>query len=204
MKAYFKLRKDFLSLNPGISTSLNVFDHNIKPILLYGSEIWGIFNVNNIKIKQSNDILIQRYNNLIAETLHLKFCKTILGLNKKSMNHASLSELGRFPLHYDIVNKLLKYCYRLTTQFPLLKDAFLCSKELHFSQNTTSSIEKLLNILNIQNIMTYSKKDFVTSLKQSQTKKYLMDWQYSNETLKDGKLVTYKFLKTNFRLEKYL
>lgn len=210
LKAYFKLRKDFLSLNPGISTSLNVFDHTIKPILLYGSEIWGIFNVNNIKIKQSNDILIQQcYNNLIAETLHLKFCKTILGLNKKSMNHASLSELGRFPLHYDIVNRLLKYCYRLenlTTEFPLLKDAFVCSKELHFAQNTTwySSIEKLLNILNIQNIMTYSKKDFVTSLKQSQTKKYLMDWQYSNETLKDGKLVTYLFLKTNFRLEKYL
>lgn len=58
-------------------------------------------------------------------------------------------------------------------------------------------------ILNIQNIKTYSKKDFVTSLKQSQTKKYLMDWQHSNETLKDGKLVTYIFLKTNFRVEKY-
>ena len=39
LKAYFKLRKDFLSLNPGISTSLNVFDHTIKPILLYDSEI---------------------------------------------------------------------------------------------------------------------------------------------------------------------
>lgn len=85
------------------------------------------------------------------------------------MNCASLSELGRFPLHYDIVNRLLKYCYileNLTTEFPLLKDAFLCSKELHFTQNTTwySSIENLLNILNIQNIMTYSKKDFLTSL----------------------------------------
>lgn len=41
--------------------------------------------------------------------------------------------------------------------------------------------------------MTYSKNQFVTSLKQSQNKKYLMDWQYSNETLKDGRLVTYIF-----------
>jgi hypothetical protein len=48
------------------------------------------------------------------------------------VNHASLSELGRHPLHYDIVKSLLKYCYRLenlTTEFPLLKDAFLCSNK---------------------------------------------------------------------------
>ena len=52
------------------------------------------------------------------------------------MNHASLSELGRYPLHYDIVSRLFKYCYRLenlTREFPLLKDAYLCSKELHFN-----------------------------------------------------------------------
>ena len=109
LKAFFKLRKDFLSLNPGISTSLNVFDHTIKPILLYGSEIWGIFNVNNSKIKQSNQILMQLcYKNFTGENLHIKFCKTILGLNRKSTNHASLSELGRYPLHYDIINMLLK------------------------------------------------------------------------------------------------
>ena len=30
LKAFFKLRKD---LNPGIKTSINVFDHTIKPIL---------------------------------------------------------------------------------------------------------------------------------------------------------------------------
>ena len=125
------------------------------------------------------------------------------------MNHASLSELGRYPLHYDVVNRLLKYCYRLehlTTDFPLLKDAYVCSKELHLAQKTTwySSIEKLLKIMGIQNIMTYTKKDFGTSLKHSQNSKYSMDWQFSNETLKDGKLVTYLFLKTNFTQEKYL
>lgn len=210
LKAYFKLRKDFLSLNPGISTSINVFDHTIKPILLYGSEIWGIFNINNAKVKQSNDLLMQHcYKNFIGETLHLKFCKTILGLNRKSMNHASLSELGRYPLHFDIVSRLLKYCYRLenlTREFPLLKDAYLCSKELHFNaQKTTwySSIEKLLKILDIQN-MSYTKKDFGTSLKQSLNKKYSNDWLLTNEMLKDGKLSTYLFLKTNFGLEKYL
>jgi hypothetical protein len=44
--------------------------------------------------------------------------------------------------------------------------------------------------------------DFI--LKQSMNKEYSLDWQHSNETLKEGKLVTYLFLKNNLRLEKYL
>jgi hypothetical protein len=84
------------------------------------------------KLKDTNNIQINDcYKNYKGETLHLIFCKYILGLNMKSVNHASLSELGRHPLHYDFAKRLLKYCYRLenlTTEFPLLKDAFLCSK----------------------------------------------------------------------------
>ena len=81
LKAFFKLRKYFPSLNPGIKTSFNVFDHTIKPILLYGSEIWDIFNVNNTKLKETNNIQINDcYKNYKGETLHLKFCKYILGL----------------------------------------------------------------------------------------------------------------------------
>ena len=55
-ESLFQTKKDFLCLNPGISTSINVFDHTIKPILLSGSEIWGLFKINNAKVKQSNDI----------------------------------------------------------------------------------------------------------------------------------------------------
>jgi hypothetical protein len=44
LKAYFKLQKDFLSLSPKPKTSIHIFDHSIKPIVLYGCEIWGTFN----------------------------------------------------------------------------------------------------------------------------------------------------------------
>ena len=44
LKAYFKLSRDFLSMNPELHTSMHVFDHTIKPILLYGCDIWGAFN----------------------------------------------------------------------------------------------------------------------------------------------------------------
>ena len=49
LKAFFKLRKDFLSLNPGRKTCINVFDHTIKPMLVYGSEVWGVFNVTSAR-----------------------------------------------------------------------------------------------------------------------------------------------------------
>jgi hypothetical protein len=94
LKAFFKLRKDFLSLNPGRKTCINVFDHTIKPMLLYGSEVWGVFNVTSANLSRTDDIhLNDCYRYFQGETLHLKFCKSILGLNRKSVNHASLSEL---------------------------------------------------------------------------------------------------------------
>ena len=116
----------------------------------------------------------------------------------------SYFELGRYPLHYDIAKTILKYCYRLenlSTEFPLLQDAFLFSKKLHYMNKTSwySSVTKLLKIFNIQDTMHLNKSKFGQSLRQSLVKKYLLDWQRS-----DGKLVTYLFLKTIFGLKKYL
>ena len=35
LKAYYKLRKDCFSLNPSVKSSMHIFDHTLKPILLY-------------------------------------------------------------------------------------------------------------------------------------------------------------------------
>jgi hypothetical protein len=42
MKASFKLYKDLKNADPPIKTLLHLFDHMIKPIALYGVEIWGL------------------------------------------------------------------------------------------------------------------------------------------------------------------
>lgn len=47
LKAYYKLRSDFLSLNPSLRTCVHIFDHTLKPILLYNSEIWGSYCASN-------------------------------------------------------------------------------------------------------------------------------------------------------------
>jgi hypothetical protein len=47
MKAYFKLQNCLSSTNRSIDTFLHLYDHTIKPILTYGSEIWGMFSVDS-------------------------------------------------------------------------------------------------------------------------------------------------------------
>ena len=41
LKAFFKVRKCFENCKPKLRTLIHIFDHTIKPVLLYGSEIWG-------------------------------------------------------------------------------------------------------------------------------------------------------------------
>ena len=39
LKAYFRLVKDILSFQPSVNTSIHIFDHTVKPVLLYDSDI---------------------------------------------------------------------------------------------------------------------------------------------------------------------
>ena len=49
MKAYFKMCKSFGTFKPRISTFFHIFDHTVKSVLMYGSEIWGTFNQKKVK-----------------------------------------------------------------------------------------------------------------------------------------------------------
>ena len=75
--------------NVYVNTSLYVFDHTIKPILLYGCEIWGRFNSTTARFINGTITLDKTYQNLKCQLLHTKFCKFILGVHKKSANLVS-------------------------------------------------------------------------------------------------------------------
>ena len=74
-----------------IETKFTLFDSLVVPILLYGSEVWGIYNFKEI------------------DTLHFKFCKKVLGVKLQTSNMAVLGELGRFPLSVLCKERALKY-----------------------------------------------------------------------------------------------
>ena len=116
---------------PKSSVSFRIFDHTIKPILTYGSEIWASMN----KSVRSGDIIDNLYQNLHGEKLHTKFCKYVLGVHSKASNIACVGELGRFPSYIDICNNILKYyCYAShKPNDSLIGQALLTSKALYQS-----------------------------------------------------------------------
>ena len=59
-----------------IKGQYDLFDKIVKPILLYGCEIWGFSNLD------------------IIERVHLKFCKFLLHLKKSTPNFMMYGELG--------------------------------------------------------------------------------------------------------------
>ena len=127
----------------------------IKPIALYGCEIWGTFNSNTARFRNGTVSPDRIYSNLIGEKLHTKFCKFILGVHRKPTNFAVLSELGRFPLYYDIIKSIFHYWNRLEylEKFPLLQNAYEQSKQI-YNQNKSSWYGSLQRIL--QNFPTIS------------------------------------------------
>ena len=96
-KAFFSLlikSKQWRGMDPKMS--LYLFDHLIKPIVEYGSEVWGFRDWDEL------------------ETLHLQACKYALGVRSTTTSAAVYSELGRRPL---ITGRLIafKYANRLKT-----------------------------------------------------------------------------------------
>ena len=47
-----------------LKKKLSMFDSLLKPIILYGAEVWGIYDIK------------------IVDRIHIKFCKSILGVRQ--------------------------------------------------------------------------------------------------------------------------
>ena len=86
-RSFFAARRylDFLTLPIHIINKLfnTLF---FPPILTYRSEVWGIYGKSDYS----------RWDKGSIEKTRIHFCKTCLGLNKRSPNVASRNELGRF------------------------------------------------------------------------------------------------------------
>jgi hypothetical protein len=104
IRYFTKFRGLTLYSAASIKANLHLFDHSMKPIVLYGSEIWGMLKTNSAACKEAAINISEKiYQNNVADKINLKFCKFTLGVNRKSSNIAVLSELGRFPLYFNIV-----------------------------------------------------------------------------------------------------
>jgi hypothetical protein len=82
LKALLKFKKSFNLYKLKIKTLLHIFHHTVKPVLLYGSEVWGTSMVN--KINKEERFLFNLNKNMKQEHVHIKFCKFSLGVGKRT------------------------------------------------------------------------------------------------------------------------
>ena len=75
-KAMHEILKRGKFHNLSISCQLDLFDKVVKPILLYGCELWGLSNCN------------------IIERVHLKYCKLLLNLKSSTPNQGRIQGGG--------------------------------------------------------------------------------------------------------------
>ena len=80
-----------------VKTKLKLFDSLVSPILLYASEVWGIYEYEHI------------------DKIHIKFCKNILGVRTQSPNYAVYGDLGRYPLSVIAKERSIKFWLKILT-----------------------------------------------------------------------------------------
>ena len=121
-KVIFKIQRSF-GYDLPVKVGLKLFDCLIKPILLYGCQIWGSFL---FKSEMFSGIETDIFDKLSFETVHLKVLKILLGVHKNTTNIAVRGELGRYPLFIDVCKHMVKYWLKLTesTENTLLYDAY--------------------------------------------------------------------------------
>ena len=78
-----------------IDIQIELFNKTIKPILLYGCEIWGFGDLS------------------VIEQVKLKFLKFILNIKKSTPNCIVYGETGVLPLKIDIHTRMVSYWAKL-------------------------------------------------------------------------------------------
>ena len=90
-KALFSLLNKCRRLDLTLDIKLELLDHTVLPILMYGCEIWGFGS------------------NKILETVHLKFLKYILGHKISTPSCIIHGETGRYPIDIYIKARIIQY-----------------------------------------------------------------------------------------------
>ena len=193
-KAMFKLKSLLYGTNIKPNTCLQLFDQLIKPICLYGSEIWGIDRLKTQDTSTFNESL-EKYT---SEKLNLSFAKFSLGVHKKAQSSAVRGELGRYPLGLDITSNIISFYSHIYSKKanPLLTYVAKSSK---YSKSWIYKCEQLLDSLQITNTPeTIKRKTTMQLLKNS----YKHFWCSKINT--ESKMRTFNTFKTTFSYEEYL
>ena len=145
-----------------------------------------------------------------CEKLNIKFCKFVLGVNKRTTNMGVVSELGRFPLFTSLITALFLYWHRLENKpSNIMRCAYEECKNLHNNKihswySTIQFITIKLKI-NLTLCKSWSEHKLKVFIKNSLRENFLQHWEECKaKGLDSGKLTLFYKLKDCFRRESYL
>jgi exonuclease III len=208
LKAFFKLRKYIARSNIKCSTYMHLFETVVKPVLMYGSEVWGPCIAKVKKLKADAESGVEEcFQDLPIEKLHTLLCRTILGVNARTTKMALYSETGRYPLYIDAITTAVKYLKRIEAGdcSTLLNESLKCNIKL--AQNDIPCwYGSLNNILSSLKLTDPNTGDINYALKcRFDSYWFKSAFTVQNPTGNSGKkLRTYQLFKTNIHKEEYL
>ena len=194
-KALFCLLKKARSQLLPIDIQLELFNKLIKPILLYGCEIWGVGDLS------------------IIEQVQLKFLKFILNVKKSTPNCIVYGETGVMPLKLDIQSRIVAYWYKLVhPETNNLSSKLYWFAKSYYENRPRSSFKWLDTIRSIfiscgcngiwDNHPLLNKIWLVKTIKQRLSDLFINEWR--TECDEKSSCTFYRIFKTNFGFETYL
>ena len=166
---------------------LSLFDAMVAPILLYGSEVWGIYNCKEI------------------DKLHIRFCKYILGVRKQTPNAAVYGELGRFPLSLVARERCIKFWLKIMNNVHSPMYTMYIEQCNYLNGSCWARrISSFIDHLGFSNVREYFNPEFnyFPFYKRRIRDQYLQIW--NEDIRKNSKLDYFKNFKTQFGYEEYL
>ena len=94
-RAFFALLNKVKILRLPVDLALELFDYLVLPIVIYGSEVWGYSNIEQL------------------EVLHRKFMKILLGVKCHTPNCMIYGETGKMPVMINIQNRMINFYSRM-------------------------------------------------------------------------------------------
>ncbi|MEW8548549.1 MAG: reverse transcriptase family protein, partial [Candidatus Thiodiazotropha sp.] len=193
-KAMHLLYKRVRNLNLPIDLQIQLFDHTILPIMLYGCEIWGFQNTK------------------LLENLHNDFLKNILSLRKSTPHYMIHGEFGRKPLDIIIKSRMIGYWMSIVNGKELKLSKllyYILLNETHsgiYEHKWITSIREILTSVGRMDLLNLNYINNPRAIKLSITRTlsdiYIQEWHTKADSSTKAK--TYFEFKTEFEFENYL
>ena len=217
MKALYPITDTVFKFNLKPSKAIFLFNHLIKPIITYGSEILAPFTKHQLDtLDKDNDMFSEYVLKSETEKVHTKFCKTTLGLKRNCPTLAVLGELGEFPVTIYMLAAMVKFWHRIATlnDNSLVHLAYNEARMLPEDRNDwLNSIKFILKLIDMEHIYINTNQISSNMLYKKTLKKlneiFSSQWckkvnQSSTNSKSNSKLRTYKLFKKELRAETYL